>query len=73
VDGECLSISHSEVARNVYKQHAGHRSQRRCFEVFDEVRPEMKALIYLMIGLSMLGIGIILGQAAFAIGFLGPP
>jgi hypothetical protein len=41
--------------------------------VFDEVRPEMRALIYLMIGLSMLGIGIILGQAAFAIGFLGPP
>ncbi|MHA2068970.1 MAG: hypothetical protein ACXABY_31800 [Candidatus Thorarchaeota archaeon] len=41
--------------------------------MFDEVRPEMRALIYLMIGLSMLGIGIILGQAAFAIDFLGPP
>ncbi|MFX1415355.1 MAG: hypothetical protein ACFFC0_01025 [Promethearchaeota archaeon] len=41
--------------------------------MLEEVRSEMRALIYLMIGLSLLGIGIILGQAAFAIGFLGPP
>lgn len=41
--------------------------------LFDEVRPEMRSLIYFMIGLSLLGIGLILGQAAFSIGFLGPP
>jgi hypothetical protein len=41
--------------------------------VFEEIRPEMRALIYLMVGLSLLGIGIILGQAAYAIGLLGPP
>lgn len=37
------------------------------------MRPEMRALIFLMIGLSFLGIGIILNQADFAINFLGPP
>ena len=42
--------------------------------LLEEIRPEMRALIYLMIGLSLLGIGIILGQVAFAIGFMsGPP
>jgi hypothetical protein len=41
--------------------------------VLEEVRPEMRALIYFMVGMSLLGIGIILGQAAFALGFLGPP
>ncbi|MHA2135316.1 MAG: hypothetical protein ACW992_05345 [Candidatus Thorarchaeota archaeon] len=39
----------------------------------EEIRPEMRALIYFMVGMSLLGIGVILGQAAFAIGFLGPP
>ncbi len=38
--------------------------------MFEEIRPEMRALIYLMIGLTLLGIGIILDQTAFAIGFL---
>ncbi|MFQ5831111.1 MAG: hypothetical protein ACE5H4_00205 [Candidatus Thorarchaeota archaeon] len=41
--------------------------------MLDEVRPVMRALIYLMVGLSLLGIGIILGQTAFALGFLGAP
>ena len=41
--------------------------------MLEEVRPEMRALIYFMVGMSLLGIGIILGQAAFALGFLGPP
>jgi hypothetical protein len=45
---------------------------RRCTEVFEEVRSEMRALIYFMIGMSLLGIGILLSQAAFAIGFLSP-
>jgi len=40
--------------------------------LFDEVRPEMRALIFFMIGLSLLGIGILLNQAQFAIGFLSP-
>jgi hypothetical protein len=33
----------------------------------------MKALIYFMIGLSLLGIGILLGQTAFALDFLAGP
>ncbi|MEE8182096.1 MAG: hypothetical protein ACTSPR_09155 [Candidatus Thorarchaeota archaeon] len=41
--------------------------------MFEEIRPEMRALIYFMIGMSLLGIGILLEQAAFALGFLGPP
>jgi len=41
--------------------------------VLEEVRSEMRALIYLMVGLSLLGIGIILSQTAYALGFLGPP
>ncbi|MHA1959753.1 MAG: hypothetical protein ACW99U_05955 [Candidatus Thorarchaeota archaeon] len=41
--------------------------------MLEEIRPEMRALIYFMVGMSLLGIGVILGQAAFAIGFLGPP
>ena len=40
--------------------------------MFEEIRPEMRALIFFMIGLSLLGIGIILNQAEFAIGYLGP-
>ncbi len=40
--------------------------------MFEEVRPEMRALIFLMIGLSLLGIGILLNQAKFAIDFLSP-
>ena len=47
---------------------------RRCIVVLEEIRPEMRALIYFMVGISLLGIGILLGQAAFAIGFMnGPP
>ncbi len=41
--------------------------------MFEEIRPEMRALIFFMIGLSLLGIGIILGQTAYVIRFLGPP
>jgi hypothetical protein len=41
--------------------------------MFDEVRPEMRALIYFMVGLSLLGIGILLDQVAFALSYLGPP
>ena len=41
--------------------------------MLEEVRPEMRALIYFMVGMSLLGIGIILGQAAYALSFLGPP
>ena len=38
--------------------------------MLEEVKPEMKALIYFMVGMSMLAIGLLLGQAAFAIEFL---
>jgi hypothetical protein len=41
--------------------------------VFEEIRPEMRALIYFMVGLSLLGIGILLSQAAFAVGLLPGP
>jgi hypothetical protein len=41
--------------------------------MFEEIRPEMRALIYFMIGISLLGIGVLLGQAAIAIGFLTWP
>ncbi|MHA1588910.1 MAG: hypothetical protein ACTSV9_09085 [Candidatus Thorarchaeota archaeon] len=41
--------------------------------MFEEIRPEMRALIYFMIGMSLLGIGLLLEQAAFALGFFGPP
>ncbi|MGY5859781.1 MAG: hypothetical protein RTU63_10465 [Candidatus Thorarchaeota archaeon] len=39
----------------------------------EEIRPEMRALIYFMVGLSFLGVGILLGQVAFAIGLMGGP
>jgi len=41
--------------------------------MLDEIRPEMRALIYFMIGITFLGIGIILGQTAFAIGMMSGP
>ncbi|MHA1951950.1 MAG: hypothetical protein ACXAAO_06245 [Candidatus Thorarchaeota archaeon] len=41
--------------------------------MFEEIRPSMRALIYLMVGISLLGIGYLIGQAAFALGFLVPP
>ncbi|MDH4213105.1 MAG: hypothetical protein ACFFCT_06430 [Candidatus Odinarchaeota archaeon] len=41
--------------------------------MFEEIRPEMRALIYFMIGITFLGIGILLGQMAFAIDFLTWP
>ena len=41
--------------------------------MFEEIRPEMRALIYLMVGISLLGIGFLLGQAAFAVGLLPGP
>jgi len=41
--------------------------------MFEEIRPGMRALIYFMIGITLLGIGVLLGQAAFAIGFLTWP
>jgi hypothetical protein len=41
--------------------------------VFEEISPEMRALIYFMVGISLLGIGILLGQAAFALGLLPGP
>ncbi|MFW9960144.1 MAG: hypothetical protein ACFFDV_03950 [Candidatus Thorarchaeota archaeon] len=41
--------------------------------MFEEIRPEMRALIYFMIGISFLGIGILLGQIAFVVGFLTWP
>ncbi|MFW9909219.1 MAG: hypothetical protein ACFFEF_11650 [Candidatus Thorarchaeota archaeon] len=41
--------------------------------MFEEVRPEMRALIYFMVAMSMLAIGLLLGQAAFAIDFLTGP
>lgn len=33
----------------------------------------MRALIYFMVGISLLGIGILLGQVAFALGLLPGP
>ncbi|MHA1138016.1 MAG: hypothetical protein ACTSSE_16165 [Candidatus Thorarchaeota archaeon] len=41
--------------------------------MLEEIRPEMRALIYFMVGLSFLGIGILLSQAAFAIGLMPGP
>ncbi len=41
--------------------------------VFEEIRPEMRSLIYFMVGMSMLAIGLILSQAVFAIDFLTMP
>ncbi|MFW9833541.1 MAG: hypothetical protein ACFFEK_06075 [Candidatus Thorarchaeota archaeon] len=41
--------------------------------MFKEIRPEMRALIYFMVGISFLGLGILLGQAAFAVGLLPGP
>ncbi len=41
--------------------------------MFEEIRPTMRALIYFMVGISLLGIGFLLGQAAFALGFLSGP
>ncbi|TXT54779.1 MAG: hypothetical protein BAJATHORv1_50030 [Candidatus Thorarchaeota archaeon] len=41
--------------------------------MFEEIRSEMRALIAFMIGISLLGIGLLLEQALFAIEFLGPP
>ncbi|MFW9918747.1 MAG: hypothetical protein ACFFED_04055 [Candidatus Thorarchaeota archaeon] len=38
--------------------------------MFEEVKPTMRALIYFMVGMSMLAIGLLLGQAMFAIDFL---
>jgi len=42
-------------------------------KVFEEIRPEMRALIYFMIGVTLLGIGILIGQNAFAIDFMSGP
>ncbi len=41
--------------------------------MFEEIRPEMRALIYFMIGISLLGVGLLLGQAAFAIDIMSGP
>lgn len=38
--------------------------------MFEEVRPEMRALIYFMVGMTLLAIGLLLSQADFAINFL---
>jgi hypothetical protein len=32
--------------------------------VFEEIRPEMRALIYFMVGITLLAIGVLLGQSA---------
>ena len=62
-----------DSVRNLYKQHALVRSQTKVTMVFEEIRPEMRSLIYFMVGMSMLAIGLILSQAAFAIDFLTMP
>ncbi|MDF1539112.1 MAG: hypothetical protein P1Q69_09420 [Candidatus Thorarchaeota archaeon] len=41
--------------------------------MFEEIRPEMRALIYFMVGMSMLALGLLLSQAAFAIDFMTGP
>ena len=38
--------------------------------MFEEVRPQIRALIYFMVGMTLLAIGFILSQADFAIDFL---
>jgi len=58
--------------RNLYKWYSSPPHLKGETDLFEEVRPEMRALIFFMIGLSLLGIGIILNQAEFAIGYLGP-
>ncbi|MHA1768745.1 MAG: hypothetical protein ACTSV3_02725 [Candidatus Thorarchaeota archaeon] len=40
--------------------------------MFEEIRPEMRALIYFMVGLTLLGIGLLLKQVAFTIGLFTP-
>jgi hypothetical protein len=41
--------------------------------VFEEVKPVMRALIYLMVGMSLLAVGLLLNQAKFVIDFLTMP
>jgi len=41
--------------------------------MFEEIRPEMRALMYFMVGMTLLAIGLLLGQTAFSIDFLTMP
>jgi hypothetical protein len=41
--------------------------------VFKEIRSEIRALIYFMIGVTFLGLGLLLGQVAFTINLLAGP
>jgi hypothetical protein len=43
-----------------------------CAEMFEEVRPEMRALIFFMVGLSLMGIGILLDQISAVLRMFGP-
>jgi hypothetical protein len=58
---------------NVYKASKSVVIKTGDKKLFEEVRPEMRALIYFMVGMSLLGIGIILSQVDFALRFLGGP
>ena len=41
--------------------------------MLEEVKPTMRALIYFMVGMSLLAVGLLLNQAKFAIDFLTMP
>jgi hypothetical protein len=41
--------------------------------MFEEIRPEMRALMYFMVGLTFLALGLLLSQTTFAIDFMGGP
>ncbi len=69
-----IALTRIYSSRKLYKQHQLVRTRSKVNIVFEEVRPEMRALIYFMVGMSMLALGLLLSQAAFAIGFMtGPP
>ena len=58
------------VARNVFKEYKNQTRHNKVNRMFEEVRPEMRALIYFMVGMTLLAIGLLLSQADFAIAFL---
>jgi len=60
-------------SRNVYKYHTNQGRHTKVDSMFEEIRPEMRALMYFMVGMTLLAIGLLLGQTAFSIDFLTMP
>lgn len=66
-------MKHHTLPRNLYKHSTAVANQSKVSTVFEEIKPEMRALIYFMVGMSMLAIGLLFGQAMFAIDYLTMP